>query len=103
MKPSVDILIQQARLAEQEGRRDDARSLFERALSSLKRGGDAKLASSILRWIARLYQIDADRDAALDCVEAAIAVAELAGDPEVIGHALNIKAIILYQHGDYDR
>lgn len=102
MKPSVDVLIQQAKLAEREGRRDEARSLFERALYSLRRGGDAKLASSILRWIARLYEVDADRDAALDCIEAAIAIAELAGDPTAIGHALNVKAIVLHQHGDYD-
>ena len=51
MMPSVDILIQQAQLAEREGRRDDARSLFERALYSLRRGEDGKLASSLLRWI----------------------------------------------------
>jgi tetratricopeptide (TPR) repeat protein len=91
MKPSVDILIQQAQLAEREGRRDDARSLYERALYSLKRAADGKLASSLLRWIGRTYQFDADPEAALDCLEAAIAVAELVGDTGAVGHAVNIR------------
>jgi diguanylate cyclase (GGDEF)-like protein len=102
MMPSVDNLIQQAQIAEREGRRDDARSLFERALYSLRRGGDGKLASSLLRWIARTYLTEANRDAALDCVEAAIAVAELADDPASIGHALNVQAIVHHQHGELD-
>jgi putative nucleotidyltransferase with HDIG domain len=102
MKPSVDILIQQAQLAEREGRRDDARSLYERALYSLKRAADGKLASSLLRWIGRTYQFDADPEAALDCLEAAIAVAELVGDTGAVGHAVNIKAIVHQQQGDLD-
>lgn len=102
MAPSVDNLIQQAQLAEREGRRDDARSLFERALYSLKRGGDGKLASSLLRWIARTYLADGNRDAALDCVDAAIAVAELANDAASVGHALNVHAIVHHQYGDFD-
>jgi diguanylate cyclase (GGDEF)-like protein len=102
MMPSVDNLIQQAQVAEREGRRDDARSLFERALYSLRPESDAKLASSLLRWIARTYLTEANRDAALDCVEAAIAVAELAGDPASIGHALNVQAIVHHQHGELD-
>ena len=80
MMPSVDILIQQAQLAEREGRRDDARSLYERALYSLKRRADAATASSLLRWIGRLHRQAGDVDAALDAFDAAIAVAELAGD-----------------------
>ena len=66
MMPSVENLIQQAQIAEREGRRDDARSFFERALYSLRPGNDAKVASSLLRWIARTYLTEANRDAALD-------------------------------------
>ncbi len=100
----VDVLIQQAQLAEREGRRDDARSLYERALYSLRRVQDGKVASSLLRWVARTYQVgaDADADAALDCLEAAIAIAELAGDPSGIGHAINVKAIVYQQRGELD-
>ena len=102
MHASIDNLIQQAQLAEREGRRDDARSLFERALLSLRRESDGKLASSLLRWIARTYLADANREAALDCLEAAIAVAELTGDKATIGHAINVHAIVHHQYGDFD-
>ena len=62
MMPSVDVLIQQAQIAEREGRRDDARSLYERALYSLKRAQDGKTASSLLRWIGRTYYLDANAE-----------------------------------------
>jgi hypothetical protein len=103
MMPSVDILIQQAQIAEREGRRDDARSLYERALYSLKRVEDAKLASSLLRWVARTYQLEADSDTALDCLEAAIAVGELTDDGASIGHAINVKGNVEQQLGHLDR
>ena len=101
--PSVDTLIQQAQLAEREGRRDDARSLYERALYALRRAKDGALASSILRWIGRTYQVDADADAALDCLEAALAVGQLAGDPAAIGHAINVQAIVHWQSGALEK
>jgi tetratricopeptide (TPR) repeat protein len=102
MTPSVDILIHQAQLAEREGRRDDARSLFERALYSLRRIEDGSMASTLLRWVARTYQADADIDAAMDCLDAAIAVGELAGDAGAVGHAINVQAIVHQQRGDLD-
>ncbi len=100
--PSVEVLIQQAQVAEREGRRDDARSLYEQALHSLRRPEDARMASSILRWIGRTYQLDADPDAALDCLEAAIAVAELAGDRAAIGHAINVQGNAHQRQGHLD-
>ena len=103
MKPSVDVLIQQAQLAEREGRREDARLMYERALYSLRRSEDGVLASSLLRWIGRTYQLDADLGAALDCLDAAIAIAELAGDVGAIGHAINIQAVVYQQDGDLDK
>lgn len=102
MNPSVDVLVQQAQLAEREGRRDDARSMYERALYSLKRVEDGKLASSLLRWIGRTYQAEADAEAALDCLEAALMVAQLAGDAAAMGHAVNIQAIVHQQQGNLD-
>ena len=103
MPPSVDVLIQQAQIAEREGRRDDARSLYERALYSLKRAHDGRVASSLLRWVGRTYQLDADVDAALDCLEAAIAVGELTGDAAAIGHALNVQGNVEQQQGRLDQ
>src|SRR5437763_12613548 len=103
MKPSVDILIQQAQLADREGRREDARSMYERALHSLRRSEDGKLASSLLRWIAHSHVADANMEAALDCLEAAIAVAQLAGDAGSLGYAINIQAIVHQQQADYEK
>ena len=100
MMPSVDDLIQQAQLAEREGRRDDARALYERALYSLRarERRQARVVAAALDRAART-QLDANRDAALDCLEAAIAVAELAGDAGAIGHAINVQAIVLSPAG----
>ncbi len=103
MTPSVDVLIQQAQIAEREGRRDDARSLYERALYSLKRSQDGKLASSLLRWIGRTYYIDANADAALDCLEAAIRVGELTSDAAAIGHAINVQGNVHQGRGNLDQ
>ena len=103
MTPSVDALVQQAQVAEREGRRDDARSLYERALYSLKRSQDGKLASSLLRWIGRTYYVDANPDAALDCLTVAIAVGELTGDAAAIGHAINVKGNVYQGQGNLDR
>src|SRR5581483_5969086 len=103
MMPSVEVLIQQAQIAEREGRRDDARSMYERALYSLKRAHDGKVASSLLRWVARTYQLDADADAAQDCLEAAIAVAELTGDAAAIGHAINVQGNVHQGQGNLDQ
>jgi diguanylate cyclase (GGDEF)-like protein/putative nucleotidyltransferase with HDIG domain len=101
--PSVESLIQQAQVAEREGRRDDARSLYERALYSLKRAQDGRLASSLLRWIGRTYYHDASPDAAFDCLTAAIAVAELTGDAAAIGHAINVKGMVHQGQGNLDQ
>src|SRR5215831_2373372 len=99
MTPSVEELIQQAQVAEREGRRDDARSLYERALYSLKRAHDGRVASSLLRWVGHTYQLDADVEAALDCLDAAIGVAELTGDVASIGHAINVQGTVEQQQG----
>src|SRR4051812_6148375 len=103
MMPSVDALIQQAQIAEREGRRDDARSLYERALYSLKRAQDGRVASSILRWIGRTYYLDANAEAALDCLTGAIAIAELTGDAAAIGHAINVKGNVYQGQGNLDQ
>src|SRR5437879_4860631 len=102
MQPSVDILIQQAQLSEREGRRAEARAAYERALFSLKRAADGKLASTLLRWIARTHQAEGNLDAALDCLDGAITVAELAGDAAGIGHAINVQATVHHQLGNID-
>ncbi|HEV8447293.1 MAG TPA: HD domain-containing phosphohydrolase [Gemmatimonadaceae bacterium] len=103
MTPTVDILIQQAQLADREGRRDDARALYERALFSLDRSADATIASSLLRWIGRLFRDAGDIDAALDAFEAALTIAELADHDAEIGKAFHEQADIHRRLGNLDR
>jgi diguanylate cyclase (GGDEF)-like protein/putative nucleotidyltransferase with HDIG domain len=97
-----DELIAAGDAAERQGQRGEARKCYERALYSLGRDGDPSRAAAVLRWIARTYMVDADPDAALDCLEAALAVAQACGDDAGAGHAINVKAGVYWQRGNLD-
>ncbi len=103
MTPSVDILIQQAQTADREGRRDDARALYERALFSLESRPDAPQAAALLRWIGRLYHDAGDVDAAFDAFDTALTIAELADDYAEIGKAYHEQAGVHRRLGQLDR
>ncbi len=103
MTPPVDILIQQARVADREGRRDDARALYERALFSLQRRADAPIASSLMRWIGCLHHQSGDVDAAIEAFDAALMIAQLADDAAEIGKAFNEQAGVHRRLGQLDR
>jgi diguanylate cyclase (GGDEF)-like protein/putative nucleotidyltransferase with HDIG domain len=103
MTQPVDIIIQQAQLADREGRRDDARVLYERALFTLKRRADATVAASLLRWIGRLDHLDGQVDSALDAFETALTIAQLAGDEAEIGKAYHEQAEVHHRLGNLDR
>src|SRR3954464_14728436 len=94
MMQHVPELIEQGKLAEREGRREDARRLFEEALHGLGSSAHAATASALLRWSGRPYHTDGNHPAALDCLEAALAVAELSNDQASAGHAINLQAIV---------
>ena len=64
MTKQVPELIERGKLAEREGRRDDARRLFEEALHALGSSTHAATASALLRWIGRTYHTDGDHAAA---------------------------------------
>jgi diguanylate cyclase (GGDEF)-like protein/putative nucleotidyltransferase with HDIG domain len=98
---SADELIAAAQHAERQGDHGAARRCYERALYALPTGQPSR-ASGILRWIGRTYQAEANPDAALDCLEAAIAVAEAAYDDASAGHAINIEATVFFQQGALD-
>ena len=99
---AADALIEAAQAAERHGARDEARALYEKALYLLRGPDQAKLASALLRWVARSHQVDANFDAALDCLEAALAVAEASGDAAEVGHAVNVQASVRVQQGQLD-
>jgi diguanylate cyclase (GGDEF)-like protein/putative nucleotidyltransferase with HDIG domain len=98
---STRILIEEARSLDKLGRRAEARMLYEQALRSITVPSPS-LASMLLRWIARTYEVDADYQAAEDCAEAAVATAELGEERNALGHALNVLAAVRWRQGDLD-
>jgi diguanylate cyclase (GGDEF)-like protein/putative nucleotidyltransferase with HDIG domain len=99
--PSTRALIEEARSLDKLGRRAEARTLYEQALRSITEPSPS-LASMLLRWIARTYEVDADYQAAEDCAEAAVATAELGDERNALGHALNVLAAVRWRQGDLD-
>ncbi|MEP6766093.1 MAG: hypothetical protein ABJB66_17395, partial [Gemmatimonadaceae bacterium] len=57
------------------GHRQAARAAYEQALYKVSNADEAAKISSIIRWIARTHHADGDPSAALDCLEAALAIA----------------------------
>ncbi|MFL5607481.1 MAG: tetratricopeptide repeat protein, partial [Gemmatimonadaceae bacterium] len=99
---SFDALIDAAQRAEVEGERTRARALYESALSRLSEARSGARGSDVIRWIARTHRADANLELALDCAEAALAVADAHGDEAARGHATNLQAIIHTQLGELD-
>jgi putative nucleotidyltransferase with HDIG domain len=99
---TVGTLLDEAHRAERAGQRELARRRYESVLYLLRSDTDAEEASMILRRIGRLYLDDGDLEAGLDCVTAALAVAELRGDSAAVANAMNIIAISHWQRGQLD-
>jgi putative nucleotidyltransferase with HDIG domain len=104
---SVDVagllaaILRRGQTLEREGKREEARAIYEHALVS----GSATTASEaaqLLRWIARTFLQSGDYDAATDCAQVALAVAEQAHDEGARGHAINILAIVEWKQGNLD-
>ena len=98
----VDTLVTRAQEEERAGRRDTARALYEQALRCVRSSDDAARASNVLRWIARTHHVDGNADAARDCLDAALALAELWNDDAAAGHAINVQAVVCWQRGELD-
>ncbi|HEY0931188.1 MAG TPA: diguanylate cyclase [Gemmatimonas sp.] len=95
-------LVAQAQREEKAGHRLAARKAYESALMQFTRPEDARESSDVLRWIARTYIADGDGNAALECLDAALAVAEAWNDHAAAGHAFNVQAVVHWQTGDLD-
>ena len=96
-------LLARARDEERQGHRAAARATLEQVFHTLGHADAAREhAASVARWIARSYQADGDSDAALDCLELALAIAEAWGDGSAAGHAINGQAIVHWQTGRLD-
>ncbi len=98
---AVKALIEEAKLAERDGRWSEASTRYE----SLVRNpfADDPTRLSALRWLGRAYLEQGNRGAAIDVLEAAVAAATQAGSPSAIAQALNVVAIVHQTGGDLDR
>jgi len=101
LSPAVATLLEEAQRSDRAGQREIARRRYEAALYLLK-PGDAAAAPAIVRRIARSYVDDGQFDVALDCLTAALGMAESIGDKSGIAHAVNLMAITNGHRGDLD-
>jgi putative nucleotidyltransferase with HDIG domain len=92
-------LIEEAHRAAAAGKRDLARQRYESALYLLRDRSEAVASATILRRVGRTYLDDGDVLAGLDCLTAALAVAEACGDAKEIAHTVNVMAISYWQRG----
>ena len=86
---------------ERGGQLGSARQLYEAALHD----GTATTpsdAAQLLRFVARTYLQEAVYSAAIDCANAALAVADCMQDEGARGHAVNILAIVEWKQGNLD-
>ncbi len=95
----VSALMEEAHRAAASGRREVARQRYESALYLLRDSDDAVMAATILRRIGRTYLDDGDVGAGMDCLEAALAVAEANEHAGEIAHTVNVMAISFWQRG----
>ncbi len=97
---ATDSLIAAARAVEREGRRSEALTFYEAALHGLSAAGQAPLAASLLRWIARIHQDEGALEVAVEVAEAALLVSELADDLVGVAHARNLLGSVEQARGD---
>jgi putative nucleotidyltransferase with HDIG domain len=99
--PQIKNLVDEAKLAEREGRWSDAALSYESLVRDPLANHQTRL--SALRWLGRVYLEQGNRGAAIDVLEAAVAAATQAGSTSAIAQALNVVAIVHQTGGDLDR
>ena len=97
---AIQTIVEEAKLAEREGRWSDACLRYERLVRNPFAEDTTRL--SALRWLGRVYLELGNRGAAMDVLEAAVAAASQAGSPSAIAQALNVVAIVHQTGGDLD-
>ena len=102
LDPALQALLAAARDAERAGNRPRARELWEELLHGLPDGGSATFAAALMRWIGRTHFDDGDLDAAGDCYEAALCIAEVIGSDACAAHAINMIAGLRWRRGATD-
>ncbi len=98
---AVDALIDEAQRSERAGQRAIARHKYDAALYMLG-PGEGRTAAMILRRVGRTFIDDGQHEAALDVLDAALAVAEAHGDLAGVAHAMNWMAGLHLLRGSLD-
>ena len=98
----VTALMDEAHRAAASGRRAVARQRYESALYLLRHESESPLASMILRRVGRTYIDDGDVSAGMDCLTAALAIAEASDNASEIAHTMNVMAISNLQRGNVE-
>ena len=99
----VAALMDEAHRAAASGRRALARQRYESALYLLRDHADSAIASMILRRVGRTYIDDGDVAAGMDCLTAALAIAEASDNASEIAHTMNVMAISNLQRGHVEQ
>lgn len=102
LSPVQQRVLDTARDAERRGQRDMARQSYEDLLHSLAGGSLARFSAALLRWIGRTHFDSGDLEAAGDCFEASLAVAEVTRNEACAAHALNMMATVSWRRGKLD-
>lgn len=98
----VSTLMEEAHRAAVSGRRALARQRYESALYMLREPREGILGATILRRIGRTYLDDGDFSTGLDCLTAALAIAEAHNDAKEVAHTVNVMAISYWQRGQLE-
>lgn len=99
---SFEDLVDQARLAAARGQRETARELYDRAMHALPPDAGAELVASILLGVGATHLDDSNLGAALDCVEAVLAVAHNEKSDVATALGVELRARVQWSQGLLD-
>lgn len=100
--PEVAALVDAARAADQGGRREEARSLYQAALDRLGHHRAPSLACSLLLEIGRSFLEEDNSDAAEAWFSASLSLAETIEDLRATARAVTYKALVRHARGRLD-
>lgn len=86
-------------MAEGRGQRETARELYERALHSLDARSDSTFVASLLLGIGRTHADADNHSAALEAVDAVLALPQAAGSDAAVAAALELRAKVRWAQG----
>src|SRR5262245_55259500 len=97
---SAAALLEQAQVAEQRGRSDLARELYDRVLQRAQNADDAAVVHSALLAAARLASAGGETTVALDILEAVLASATARGSDADCASAAALRSRVMWASGD---